>query len=259
MSKSDRIDVYFIAGGKYHNIDYARLEIMKLLAEQSQIKVRVSEDFSDIDAICASDFLITYTCDIIPTAEQTERLCDYMRSGKKWFALHGTNSILRFLTKEDGSFTVECPEENKPFMEMLGSQFMAHPPIQEYQVQATEPDHPLVKDIPTFTVDDELYLCEFHGEYQTLLHTEWSEPVEEFLSDSWMKEDAIQPVLYIHPYGKGQVLYLTLGHCRGKYDMQPLIEEYPAPEHGAWKTEEFYELLRRGIAWAMTDETQTDS
>jgi uncharacterized protein len=23
------------------------------------------------------------------------------------------------------------------------------------------------------------------------------------------------------------------------------------PEEGAWKTEEFYELLRRGIRWAM--------
>ena len=61
----------------------------------------------------------------------------------------------------------------------------------------------------------------------------------------------VQPVLYIHGHGKGQVLYLTLGHCRGKYDMQPYIEEYPVPEEGAWKTAEFYELLRRGIRWAM--------
>ena len=31
MAKSDRIDVYLVAGGKYHNIDHARLEILKLL------------------------------------------------------------------------------------------------------------------------------------------------------------------------------------------------------------------------------------
>jgi hypothetical protein len=35
--------------------------------------------------------------------------------------------------------------------------------------------------------------------------------------------------------------------------MQPLIEEYPIPEEGAWRTEEFYELLRRGIVWSMTE------
>ena len=50
--KADRIDVYLVAGGKYHNIDYARLELLKLLAEQPRIKVQVGADYSDIDAIC---------------------------------------------------------------------------------------------------------------------------------------------------------------------------------------------------------------
>ena len=102
-----------------------------------------------------------------------------------------------------------------------------------------------------FKVDDELYLCKFHGDHQTLLHTHWSDPVGNFLRDHWMKDTGVQPVLYIHGHGAGQVLYLTLGHCRGKYDMQPYIEEYPVREEGAWKTDEFYELLRRGIRWAM--------
>ena len=252
MSKSDRIDVYLVAGGKYHNIDHARVEILKLLAEQPRIKVQVGADYRDIDAICACDFLITYTCDVIPSATETERLRDFIQQGRRWFALHGTNSILEFLAPdESGSPQVDCPEHNVPFMEILGSQFMAHPPIHEYDVLVTEPDHPLVKGIPTFRVDDELYLSKFHGEYQTLLHTNWSEPVDNFIKDDWIKDTAVQPILYLHPYGQGTVLYLTLGHCRGKYDMQPLMEEYPVPEEGAWRTQEFYELLRRGIVWAM--------
>jgi type 1 glutamine amidotransferase len=252
MGKSDRIDVYLVAGGKYHDIDHARLEILKLLAEQPRIKVQVGADYSDIDTICGSDFLITYTCDVIPSAAETDRLREYVQGGKKWFALHGTNSILRFLEADaDGNPMVDCPEENPAFMEMLGSQFMAHPPIHEYDVLVTKPEHPLVKDIPSFRVDDELYLCKFHGEHETLLHCSWSDPVASFVRDDWMTESDVQPIFYLHPYGSGTVLYLTLGHCRGKYDMQPLIEEYPEPEEGAWRTEEFYELLRRGIQWAM--------
>ena len=252
MSKSDRIDVYLVAGGKYHNIDHARLEILKLLAEQPRVKVQVGADYSDIDAICATDFIITYTCDVIPTPEQTARLRDYIQGGAKWFALHGTNSILEFMAPDaEGNIGVDTPERNVPFMEILGSQFMSHPPIHEYEVLCTEPEHPLVKGIPTFKVDDELYLCKFHGEHQVLLHTHWSDPVSNFISTDWVKDTDVQPVYYIHPYGSGQVLYLTLGHCRGKYDMQPIMEEYPVPEDGAWKTEEFYELLRRGIQWAM--------
>lgn len=246
MGKSDRIDVYLVAGGKYHNIDYARLELLKLLAEQPRIKVRVGEDYSDIDAICAADFIITYTCDVMPTPEQTERLCQCVRDGGKWFALHGTNSILRFL--EDGR--VDAPRENDAFMELLGSQFLSHPPIQPYQVQITDPDHPLVTGLEPFTVDDELYLSAMHGENEILLHTQWTGVTEAFVDDQWQTDEP-RPCMYLHPYGEGEVLYLTLGHCRGKYDMQPHIEEYPEPEFGAWKTNEYYELLRRGIRWAM--------
>ena len=89
-----------------------------------------------------------------------------------------------------------------------------------------------------------------HGEQKTLLHTNWTGTTPEFVDDDWTAEEP-RPCMYLHPYGKGEVLYLTLGHCRGKYDMQPMIEEYPEPEEGAWRTEEFYELLRRGIRWAM--------
>ena len=246
MSKSDRLDVYLVAGGKYHNIDYARLELLKLIAEQPRLKVQVGSDYSQIDEICDADFIITYTCDVVPSAEQTERLCQAVSAGKKWFALHGTNSILRFL--EDGR--VSSPRENDPFMELMGSQFLSHPPIEPYAVEVSDPEHPLVKDIPTFEVDDELYLSQHHGEHHMLLHTFFSGITEAFVDSEW-ESDEPRPCMYLHPYGEGQVLYLTLGHCRGKYDMQPMIEEYPEPEFGAWKTDEYYELLRRGIRWAM--------
>ncbi len=246
MSKADRLDVYLVAGGLYHNIDYARLELLKLIAEQPRLKVKVGEDYSRIDDICEADFIISYTCDVMPTPEQTERLCEAVRNGKKWFALHGTNSILRFL--EDGR--VNSPRDNEPFMELMGSQFLSHPEIAPYEVQVSDPEHPLVSGLNTFSVDDELYLSALHGEHHLLLHTHWTGETPGFVDAEWNEDDP-RPCMYLHPYGEGTVLYLTLGHCRGKYDMQPMIEEYPEPEFGAWKTDEYYELLRRGIRWAM--------
>ena len=53
--KSDRLDVYLVAGGKYHNIDFARLELLKLIAEQPRLRVQVGPDYADIDAICATN------------------------------------------------------------------------------------------------------------------------------------------------------------------------------------------------------------
>lgn len=244
--RSDRLDAYLVAGGKYHNIDFARLEILKLLAEQPRLRVGVGADYSDIDAICNADFIISYTCDVMPTPEQTERLRQCVAGGKKWFALHGTNSILRFLA--DGR--VDSPRENDPLMELLGSQFLSHPPIAPYLVEPSDPEHPLVRGIGPFTVDDELYLSRLLGEQHLLLHTHWTGTTPVFVDSEWPADEP-RPCMYLHPFGAGEVLYLTLGHCRGKYDMQPLIEEYPEVELGSWKTPEYYELLRRGIRWAM--------
>ena len=39
--KPERIDAYLVAGGRYHDIDYARLELLKLLAEHPYIKLKV--------------------------------------------------------------------------------------------------------------------------------------------------------------------------------------------------------------------------
>ena len=57
--KSDRLDVYLVAGGKYHNIDYARLELLKLFGEQPRLKVQVGSDYEQIDEICEADFIVS--------------------------------------------------------------------------------------------------------------------------------------------------------------------------------------------------------
>ena len=40
-----RIDGVLIAAGKYHDIDFARLELLKLLGEDMRFRVRVFEDY----------------------------------------------------------------------------------------------------------------------------------------------------------------------------------------------------------------------
>ena len=249
----DRIDAYFVCAGKYHDMDFARLEILKLLADDDRIRTRVADSYADTAAIAASDFLITYTCDLLPSQAEQQALKAFLEAGGRWFALHGTNSIIRFL--DNG--LVGAPREAPLLMEMLGSQFIAHPPIGDFDVKVTDPGHALVADIEPFTTNDELYLSEFHGPCHTLLHTEWNGEATGFAEADWHADDPVRPVMYLHGYGAGEVLYLTLGHCRGRYDMQPLMETYPDIERCSWKSPVFYELLKRGIGWAHGRGTKT--
>jgi uncharacterized protein len=235
--------VHLIAAGKYHDIDFARLELLKLLAEQPDIRTSVASDFADIGLIAAADLLITYTCDLVPDEKQTAGLKKFLEAGGRWLALHGTNSLLRFL--EDG--TVETPDEAPEFMELLGTRFAAHPPIGSYKVQVSRNDHPLTQGLRDFNVIDELYLTHRTAEIDILLHTSFVGTCPEFGDKIW-DEDRV-PVLYERKIGQGCVLYLTLGHCRSHYDLQPLRPFYPHPERCAWNYPVFYELLRRGITW----------
>jgi len=261
---------YLVCGGLYHDMDYARLELLKLLAEHERIRMRVGADYSDCAAIAAADFLVTYTCNVIPNAQELESLRGFLAAGRRWLALHGTNSVLTFLKGRGW----DAPRDAPDFMAMLGSQFLAHPPINPYRVEVSDPQHPLVAGIEPFDADDELYLCEYHGASHALLHTDYRGEAPGFLARHWPlpaeapddgspRDEAPddgsahaagrperQLVLYLHAHGGGEVLYCTLGHCRGRYDMRPLIEEYPAVERGSWKLPVYHELLRRGIRWA---------
>ena len=235
---------YLVCGGLYHDMDYARVELLKLAGEEPRIRMQVGPDYRDGEAIAAADFLVTYTCNVIAQPAEEQALRRFLAAGKRWFALHGTNSILKFLA--DGR--VDSPETAPILMQTLGTQFIAHPPIQPFKVCVADPAHELVKGIGEFETDDELYLSRIHGKLHLLLDTRYSGAAKGFVEEQWM-DDAARPVYYINKVGAGEVLYLNLGHCRGYYDMQPLIDKYPKIERGSWQLPQFYELLRRGIGY----------
>ena len=50
------IQAYLVAAGDFHDIDFARLELLKLLSEHENVRTTVASDYSDIEGINASDF-----------------------------------------------------------------------------------------------------------------------------------------------------------------------------------------------------------
>lgn len=235
--------VHLVAAGKFHDIDFARLELLKLLAEHADIRTSVSSDYADLGALTAADLLITYTCDLMPRPDEAEALAAFLARGGRWLALHGTNSALEPLA--DG--TVRTPDAAPAVTAMLGTRFAAHPAIGTFKVFVTNGDHQMTRGLRDFRIEDELYLTRRTGEIDVLLHTQFTGDCPEFEDRSW--DEAEVPVLYERKVGAGAVLYLTLGHCRGHYDLMPIAGFWPHPQRCGWNYPVFYELLRRAIAW----------
>jgi uncharacterized protein len=73
-----RINVYFVVGGRFHDFDFARLEILKLLHVHERSRVRLAEDYADTAAIAAADALVSYTCDVRPDEIQQQALSEFV-------------------------------------------------------------------------------------------------------------------------------------------------------------------------------------
>lgn len=235
-----------VAGGLYHDIDFARLELLKLLAEHEEFRVRVQPDYEDAEAIAAASILVSYTCDVRPSEHAQRVIRDWVEGGGRWVALHGTSSALD--ATPDGWAAPTLPL----WIGTLGSQFIAHPPIAPYQVDNAAPDHWLVAGVEAFEATDELYLNHYpdSGALMPLLTTSFQGLARGFADSDWSDRDPTHLVMYLRPLGDGGVLYNTLGHCRGHYDMVPVKDYYPNVDRCAWDLPVFYELLRRSLRWA---------
>ena len=64
---AERINACLVAGGRWHDIDFARLELLRLLAEHEHLRVKVLADYEDTTSITAGTILISYTCDVRPS------------------------------------------------------------------------------------------------------------------------------------------------------------------------------------------------
>jgi uncharacterized protein len=243
-----RIDVTLVAGGKYHDIDFARRELLALLAEHDEFRVRVQPDYEDTAGITASSILVSYTCDVRPSENAQRAIRTWVEQGGRWVALHGTNAALTL----GGPNGVEAPRVFPLWADTLGSQFVAHPPIQPYTVQVSDASHWLVSGIESFDTDDELYLSEYadRSALHPLLHTTWQGDAVGFEEHDWTSCDPTHLVMYLRDLGAGSILYNTLGHCRGHYDMAPVLDYYPRIERCSWEKPAYYELLRRSLRWA---------
>jgi len=108
----------------------------------------------------------------------------------------------------------------------------------------------MTKGLRDFHVVDELYLTRRLSDFDTLLHTSFNGDCPEFGLQDCREEQV--PVLYERKIGRGAIMYLTLGHCRGHYDLKPMADYYPHVERCSWNYPIFYKLLRRGIAWGVS-------
>ena len=84
------------------------------------------------------------------------------------------------------------------YAKLLGSRFIGHGPVLDYEVNVSDADHPIAHRVQNFHIRDELYLLKPFGEFRTFLTGWWN--------------GKAQPLGYSKDEGNGRVVYLANGH-----------------------------------------------
>ena len=243
----EAIDVVLVVGGKYHDFDFARLELLKLLAEHEEFPRPCQPDYEDTTPIRPipgpHPGQLHVRCSAVTAAQQPIR--DWVEPAAGGW--HCTARARRSSTA--GGWA--APRDVPMWSDTLGSQFIAHPPIAPYASttshpttgwsQASRPSRPPTSctSASTRTGRRSLPCCrrrieEAHGVSSKRLDRHRSRPPRDVPPAAGGRRRAVQHA----------------GHCRGHYDMVPAKPYYPNVDRCSWELPVFYELLRRSLRWA---------
>jgi type 1 glutamine amidotransferase len=245
-----RVEVALVVGGRWHDVDFARSELLTLLGRHDAVRCTVHDDFSDSDRLGTVDAVVAYTCDVRPTAAQVAALSGRVDAGGRLLALHATNSAID-PPEPDGPRIFRTPDAMPEFSSLLGNRFLAHPRIGPFTIETVRPEHPLVAGVPAFVTTDEIYVSDLATDLEVLMDVAYTGPCPGFETDH-VDDPPRHPVLFTRAEGRGAVTYLTLGHCRGRFDLADLgVDDLGVVDRVAWDSAEYREVLRRCVAWAV--------
>lgn len=156
-----------------------------------------------------------------PVAEEHKHaILEYVKNGGGFVGTHcgGADTWHEFV---EGN--------KKPFLEMVGGEFIVHGIQQKSRVDVIDPDFPALKGWPkSLTIIDEWYAYKgFHDNMRVLMMLETDGMVGQ------MYKRPPYPITWCSNYGKGRVFYTGLGH-----------------REDVWENPLYQSLVANGILWA---------
>ncbi|MGB2997528.1 MAG: ThuA domain-containing protein [Phycisphaerae bacterium] len=199
-----------IGGPLFHPSQQAAELLAGLLqARGGRWEVNATSDYDTLASLPGSgyDAVLIYMTgfrdDLTP--EREKGLLDFVKAGGGLVGVHSAADSFR------GS---------RAYIRMLNAEFRTHPRKQPIPVRIVDRDHYLTVRMPDFVVEDELYILQAHDPQKSRILAE----------ATWQGKR--MPIAFVHPFGKGRVAYLALGH-----------------DLTAWQHPEFQKLLLRSLEW----------
>ena len=210
-----RLEVLFLGHktNRHHNSERLA-DIFTKEYFKGGINVTFTSDPNDLNKtnLAHYDGLILYANHDSISHSQEQALLEFVKSGKGFIPLHCASFCFR-----------NSPE----VVELIGGQFKSHE-YDSFPAVITQPDHPVMKGIASFTTLDETYV-----------HDKISKNIQ-ILSER-VEGSHHEPYTWVRTYGEGRVFYTAYGHDENTFTNQG-----------------FLDLVRNGILWAVGDKAMAN-
>jgi type 1 glutamine amidotransferase len=185
MSTGDRVAVWVMAGGQYHDYQSIGRALADSIDASTFRSELVLDDLSALTRLAAESVKVLVFFHTVGKISPTQRdaLLSWVAGGGGFIGIHSAADSFR-----------DCPE----YRSMVGGYFLEHPPYRDYQVSIVQPWHPITDGMTEFFVKDEMFVTSYDSRVHVLATALW-------------KGSAI-PVAWTNQWGKGRVFYLAFGH-----------------------------------------------
>ena len=207
--KPRRLEILFLGHKSKHHDSEKLAELLSQEYFKKGINITYTTNPDDLlrDDLKLYDGLLLYANHDSISAPQEKALLSYVNSGKGFIPIHCASWCFR-----------NSPEG----VELIGGQFKTHQ-YDSFTAVIVKPDHPVMKDVPAFSTEDETYV-----------HDKISKNIE--VLTERVEGDHHEPYTWVRNYGEGRVFYTAYGH-----------------DEKTWTNPGFLKLVYNGIMWAVGD------
>jgi len=199
----DAVRVLIVSGGDWH--DYARgAEVMTTALKAAGHEVTATQDGAALKSLGKYQVVVLYTQGDKFKEDEVEGLAQFVRGGGGLVGIHSAS---------------DTNTKSAAYMKLIGSKFITHGPVFDFNVTVSDPTHPIAHRIQSFRIHDELYVLQPQAEFQTFMTAWW--------------DGKPQPMAYTRNEGSGRVVYFANGHWA------------TALENPAWQ-----QIFNRGVRYA---------
>jgi uncharacterized protein len=176
----------------YHKLGAVEEELKEILSNSVELTFTEDRDYFNYNKLSEYDICILYVdCWGKKLGEeQMAGLLCFIASGRSIVTIHNGISY----------------QSNAEFAQLIGGKFIGHPPYQKLTYNIVKEEHPIVKGISDFEMEEELYTFELDNLCD-----------KEILMTA-TDGNITAPAAWIKKYGKGKVVYLAQGHDKKSFE-----------------------------------------